>query len=348
MAEWTQRVFPKSEIDKAAARLVSWWTGEIAELDDLGHQAVIVQNWRTSHGFPLNTFQMLLRTRAKRVDPKAVIAQRLKRFSSIMNKLTREPHMRLTQMQDLGGCRAILADVASVYRLAHEYGDGELLITGNQRLYDYIKCPKDDGYRSFHIVDRYWSDDPKRGAWNGHKIEIQLRSQLQHAFATAVETVTTFTKQKLKFGGGSDQWRRFFSLVGSALALRERTSLVAGTPQNESELLNELRELAKELKVEKRLRGWRETLKLVREPQIQKAKWLLLVLDTAASKMTMTPFADREAANQVVAGLEKSKSEDIDAVLVWVDSFRQLRKAYPNYYADTEGFLSALGQAIRK
>jgi hypothetical protein len=53
---------------------------------------------------PLLTFRMGLTKRAKRVESEALIAQRLKRFSSVMNKLSREPTMKLSQMHDLGGC----------------------------------------------------------------------------------------------------------------------------------------------------------------------------------------------------------------------------------------------------
>ena len=45
------------------------------------------------------------------------------------------------------------------------------------------------------------------GLW----IEIQLRTSLQHAWATVVETVDAFTNENLKFGAGSDDWKRFFN-----------------------------------------------------------------------------------------------------------------------------------------
>src|SRR4051812_44144651 len=68
----------------------------------------IVNNWRSSHNFPLNTFHIGLRRRAKIIDPKAITAQRIKRMASIEAKLTRFPTMTLSQMQDIGGCRAIV------------------------------------------------------------------------------------------------------------------------------------------------------------------------------------------------------------------------------------------------
>src|SRR6201998_3280092 len=114
--------------------------------------------------------------------------------------------------------------------------------------------------------------------WYGQLIEIQIRSQLQHAFATAVETVTTFTREPLKFGAGPVEWRRFFSLMGSTLALREGTVLVSGTPANHDELIAELRECVNRLNIRSRLRGWTNALTVLRAKHLKRFKWLLLVL----------------------------------------------------------------------
>lgn len=348
MAQWATSTYTKAEIDRSAAKLVVWWdTLEGPDPNNFARLLRVVQNWRTSHGYPLNSFQMSLRSKARRIDPGVVIAQRLKRLSSVLNKLSREPHMRLTQMQDLGGCRAIVSDLESVYRLAAEYGADDMLTAG-QRFYDYVKEPKPDGYRSFHIVNKYWSRNPTQKIWNGHKIEIQIRTQLQHSFATTVETVTTFTKQALKFGGGKEDWRRFFSLVGSAFAICEGTQLVEGTPHSESELVAELKDLAKKLNVQKRLLQWRETLKLGVGRELKDAKWLLLQLNLSLNNMTVTAFSNRMAADVAIAKIEGTKTHEIDAVLVWVDSFRELRRAYPNYYADTEGFLETLDRFLSR
>jgi hypothetical protein len=77
-----------------------------------------------------------------------------------------------------------------------------------------IDAPKaKNGYRGIHVVGRYAARAETSEPWNGQRIEIQLRTQLQHAFATAVETVNHIHKvQPLKFGAGPAEWRRFFSL----------------------------------------------------------------------------------------------------------------------------------------
>jgi hypothetical protein len=43
----------------------------------------VIGNWRAAHSFPLNTMKLWLLNRARRYDDKALVAQRLKRMSSI-------------------------------------------------------------------------------------------------------------------------------------------------------------------------------------------------------------------------------------------------------------------------
>jgi len=316
----------------------------------VGHEYLVVENWRTSHSFPLNTFQVGLRARAKRLEPDALVAQRLKRFASVMNKLAREPRMKLSQMQDLGGCRAIFRDLSSVDRLLEQYRGGDRLVfdpADEIKCYDYIRKPKSDGYRGVHVVGRYSARVGHREAWNGYRIEIQVRSRLQHAFATAVETVTTFTRQPLKFGSGQEEWRRFFALAGSAFALHEGTTLVTGTPRDRGELVRELREASRQLKVKPRLRPWAQALETLPRRNIKGFKWLLLVLNVRQNTIKVTGFSDRQRAVDANAELEQRKSSDLDAVLVWVNSAKNLRAAYPNYYADTREFIDALDESMR-
>jgi len=352
MAEWVRREYSKGEIDRAGALLVPWWKREVLPPQgDLALAYRIIENWRTSHAMPLLTFRMGLSQRAKRIEPEAIVAQRLKRFSSVMNKLAREPNMKLSQMQDLGGCRAIVSSIEAVDRLYDLYRGNQKLFQseGSLKCYDYIyDKPKSDGYRGMHVVGRYNARAQKNEPWNGYRIEIQLRTQLQHAFATAVETVTTFTRQPLKFGAGPDEWRRFFSLVGSAFALREGTTPVDGTPSNENELVKELRELTKSLRVRQRLRVWARAIKQLPRRNTTDAKWLLLVLDLSSNTIKVTGYADRRKASEAINLIEQSQPQaQLDAVLVWVRSIRELQSAYPNYYADTRAFLEALRIALR-
>jgi Region found in RelA / SpoT proteins len=350
MADWVSRTSSRGQVDKAGALLVEWWTGPAKPPDDFSKWLHMVFNWRSCHALPLNVFQKTLRVRASKVEPGAIVAQRLKRFASIINKLARESDMKLSQMQDLGGCRAVLSSIDAVYKLYEMYTaptaeSAEISV----KCKDYIKEPKDDGYRGIHIVGRYHPRIKNRQLWDGQRIEIQIRTRLQHAFATAVETVTTFTREPLKFGGGPDDWRRFFSLMGSALAIRENTALVPGTPKEKQELVAELRQVAKQLKVRPRLRGWADALQVLPRQNIEKGfRWLLLVLNTRENTVLVTGFTDKQKAAENLEKLELSEDSDLDPVLVFVPSINTLRTAYPNYYADTREFLKALRTALSR
>jgi len=102
---WIHPIYGREVVNKAARALVD--PGHREYEDDF----FIVNNWRSAHSFPLNTFKIGLLRRARQIDEKAIIAQRLKRFSSIAMKLRRFPDMRLTQMQDIAGCRAIFKSI---------------------------------------------------------------------------------------------------------------------------------------------------------------------------------------------------------------------------------------------
>ena len=60
-----------------------------------------------------------------------------------------------------------------------------------------------------------------------------------------------------------------------------------------------------------------------------------MILNYATCKLQMKQFKSSEvdAANKVYSAIENMRSSlKIDAVLVRVTSFKELRKAYPNYF----------------
>lgn len=139
------------------------------EAEEQDRQYAIISNWRSSHSFPLNTFKIGLLHKAKQVDESALVAQRLKRLSSIGAKLRRFPDMKMSQMQDIAGCRAIVASVAKVYELVEVYKKSDIkhkLVHED----DYITNPKDSGYRSYHLIYGYYSD--KKTTYNGLKVDF--------------------------------------------------------------------------------------------------------------------------------------------------------------------------------
>jgi ppGpp synthetase/RelA/SpoT-type nucleotidyltranferase len=316
--------------------------------DDFDKAAAVINEWRTCHDVPLRALAINLRRISKRVDSSALLAQRTKRLISIAVKLNRFPKMKLTQMQGIGGCRAVLKSVQGVRRV-----DDFLVRTSGMKHTlahrdDYIATPQTTGYRGIHLVYRYHSDDARHEAFNGLKIEMQVRSQYQHAWATAVETVGTFLGKALKSAYGPDEWLRFFALMGSVIAARERGPLVPGTPKY-TEVIDELDDLCFRLNVESRLQGYANALRTMQQ-QAKEAYWYLLKLDPGASELVVTQFSSSDFQKAHASYLEAEKrvkeNPGTDAVLVSVDSMATLPRAYPNYFADTRVFMELLKQAL--
>jgi ppGpp synthetase/RelA/SpoT-type nucleotidyltranferase len=324
-------------------------------VDDRWDQALaVINNWRSSHSYPLQALKMTLLGRAKRVDDKVVVAQRLKRLTSIRAKLRRFEEMKLSRMHDIGGCRAVVRNVRCVAQLVGLYEASTAKNPSDRaefiRKYDYIEEPKADGYRCVHLVYKYRSQAPHKMMYNGLRIEIQLRSKLQHAWATAVETVDTFTGQALKSNIGDASWKRFFALMGSAVANREKRARVPGTPALRAELIEELREVTRQLKADTVLEGLMAGTELVRTGR-QDAQAFLLELDPTNRRVRATGYGQEELpkASDDYLAVEKriaGSPEGIQAVLVSVDSIAALRKAFPNYYLDARAFVEAVRQAI--
>lgn len=347
---YTRPIYHREDINRAATQLASEdGTGPF----DLDQAFSIVNNWRSSHAFPLNCFHVTLRARSKKIDSSALTAQRLKRLPSITAKLARFPEMKLTQMQDLGGCRAVVKDIATVERLVATYKKARAKNPQSRHEFvhekDYVNTPKPDGYRSHHLIYRYRSRAKKHKAYNGLKIEIQIRTKLQHAWATAVEIISTFTGQALKSNIGDESWKRFFKLVSTYIALQEKTTPVDGTPTDPKELVGEIKKLSEQLNVPATLAGWGYGVNIITERSAG-AHTFLLVLNSNERRIRVKQFAIDEwpKAQQEYIDVEKKDKDKpwIQAVLVSVDSIAALRRAYPNYYLDSESFSNAVARAI--
>ena len=204
MADWARPQHSRRSVNGAGAQLVD------ATVLTPSQPMEIINNWRSSHRFPLNTLQNTTRRYGRTVDPDVLVAQRIKRLPAITAKLKNEPWLKLSQMQDIGGCRGVVSSVEQASQLVKAFVNSKMK---HQLLRqdDYITTPRASGYRSHHLVYKYYSDHSDY--CNDLRIEVQIRSQLQHVWATAVETVSAFTGQALKASHGGDDWRRFFALM---------------------------------------------------------------------------------------------------------------------------------------
>ena len=330
--------FEPEQIDQAGRVLV-----HETDIEKWAQSARLINAWRASHAGPLNTFRMNLR---RRVGRRGFVAQRLKRLPTIASKLERLPRIRLSQMQDIGGCRAVLRTSDQAYDLALGLGSSRIrhkLI----RYKDYIQEPQQSGYRGLHMVYAYDSDRSMQ--WNGLNTEIQIRSLLQHQWATAVETVGTFTRNDLKSSQGNATWLRFFALMSTVTAQREGTSAIPNTPTNRSELEREIKACDRQLGISEKLAAFQDVTTML-EGFSMRNKWIGLELDLANQTMAGSVFSPRDieaATNWYVEREVKSRDDSqVEVVLVSAASLTALRRAYPNYFADLDDFRSLVQETV--
>ena len=305
-----------------------------------------IDNWRAAHAFPMHVIYMHLRRMAES-NNQIIVAERLKRLDSIVNKLKREPSMSLWTMQDLGGCRFIVPCVEDIYKYADKYEYSRkrhVLKTQN----DYVKHPKITGYRGLHRVYEYHSDSVD--TYNKNMlIEIQFRTHLQHLWATAVETMGLFTKEAIKSGQGDENVKRFFQLSSALIAKKENQPLPPGVVDDIDEIISEIESLNAKNNYLDFLSGIRVAVNF-QDKKDAKASYYILILNYNTKVLTIKSFMPSEfnEANNIYNSIESTRAETkIDAVLVNVSSFKSLKSAYPNYFSDIGEFVNIIKSYLK-
>lgn len=332
MSRWATPEHSKSAVRKAS-KIVGSGSGTPEEVAAARR---VLSNYRLAHAFPLNAVTVTVKSKALDVNPNAVVAQRHKRLPTILDKLQRHPNMSVTTMQDLGGCRVVLESVHEVDQLVSVLRDLPRSRNRVKRVYDYLRCepgPRSSGYRGVHLVYEYGAS---REEYHGLQIELQVRTQLQHAWATAVETMDLFSGSELKYGKGEPEVLRFFVLASSLMALEEGVSPVPGADSDAAILLTELGDLEKRLGIVGRLRAYQS---LVGDHATSDRRNVLtLELRRREGRLAVTVHETMADAQNRLTKLEALEDDDLDAVLVNIARISQLRDAYPNYFADTRRF----------
>lgn len=184
------------------------------DAERVGEAVHVVEWWRGRHARPLRKINANLRyyVRKAGAGPENV-TQRLKRFSTVVHKLHRQPSMALSRMEDIGGVRAILPTQAQVLDVVDMLRKADRWKIRRERF--YIEGGnagiKDDGYRAVHLIV----------VKDGCFVEIQLRTPWQDAWAQSVEQDTRRLRQELKFGSGPVDLRDYYRTISELFAMRE-------------------------------------------------------------------------------------------------------------------------------
>ncbi len=323
----------KSRVSRAGDAVRS----ETATSEDLA----VIEYWRAAHRAVLNTFQAVLRGRLR--GKNVIVAQRHKRKNTIFDKLMRLPGMQLARMDDVAGCRLIFKNIKELNRFRADFHKARF----NHKMrnapgkYDYIAQPKNTGYRGIHDVYEYDVNSESGRGLKGLYIEIQYRTLVQHAWATAVEVVGFITESQPKFEKGDERYHRSMAYASEILA-RAHEGLNGPFPEiSDRDLLEEFLRLDKELNLMQTLRGLHQA-----KSDISDKKNSILIF-SPGGELTVKSYRDATDALRELFELEK-RMPDNDIVLVRADSSEEVRTAFRNYFNDAREFVKLMDSGCAK
>jgi (p)ppGpp synthase/HD superfamily hydrolase len=218
MADFPPFRYTQQDVRQAGKALAGKliWTDENAE--HIRKVFAIAHNWRDSHAYPMSRFRAVLGGQVRRQHAGGNVVARLKRMPSIRGKLRSQPST-LDKIQDLAGCRAIVSSIK----------DARTVVQGMQQVprhvlhreSPYIDKPKDDGYRCHHMIFLYRGDGDDN-VFDDRRVEVQVRTRLQHTWATTVEAVGAYRGENMKAGDGHPDWLRLLALMSAEFACAEK------------------------------------------------------------------------------------------------------------------------------
>jgi putative GTP pyrophosphokinase len=210
----------KSAVNRAGrlwAEFISRGTRRVpvSQLQELILAERMISAWRDAHSAPLVRVAVGLRyyTPVNKGTGQRDVTQRLKKFATIISKLQRQPTMQLTQMVDIGGCRALFNDQSevdqAVGRMQRNWGAKIV------RVKNYVENPKATGYRAVHLHVRH----------SGRMIEVQLRTPIQDVWAKFVENEERRLSRRkwlVKDGRGPDELLVYYRATAELFAMIDR------------------------------------------------------------------------------------------------------------------------------
>ncbi|PID31369.1 hypothetical protein CR983_01510 [Candidatus Saccharibacteria bacterium] len=339
--------YSKSDIDQAGKAACCSKPGSKAYDDSIK----IINEWRVCHEYPMQTFNVSLRRKARVINKDAVVVRRLKRLATILDKIGyRQNAMLLSRMQDVGGVRAIMKTVAEVDKLRNIYLEPGRFPHILKREYDYIRHPKNSGYRGVHLVYEFNNSQgrqPDSRNWDGLLIEMQLRTELQHAWATSVEVVGTMRHENLKSSMGDKTWLELFQCMSSIIAqIENQPALPQHNGWNTRKLYRHTCSLVQKLNAIDVMRGWVTGMRWINERS--RSYYTILTIDLDKKLVMVLGFSRREL-DQANARLKKLEevSKNNQPVLVAAGDIKSIKRAYPNYALDSSNFLKIMESVVK-
>lgn len=309
----------------------------IADLEDY----LVIEEWRAAHRPVLNTFQAILRNRTR--YSKVTVAQRHKRRSTIFDKLSRFPEMQLARMDDVAGCRLIFQDIDSLNKFRTNFHKARFhhKRKNESDKYDYIKNPKGTGYRGIHDVYSYDVNSESGKHLKGLLVEIQYRTEVQHAWATAVEVIGFITEHQPKFEKGDGRYNQAMALASEILARAYENAKGPFPEKTDVEVVQEFIGLDVELNLLNMLRGLNTASAEVSENRNS------ILIFHESNELEVRTYRSATEALAALFELEK-ELPGTDIVLVKADTSEEVRFAFKNYFSDARDFIRLIEDGCQK
>lgn len=215
--------YSKKEVRRAGETIAS----PVSSGEEKADAAAVINYWRNLHRHPL---QRLFEDLGGALDdaPGYGIAGRIKKFDTIRDKLSRKNKItNLAAMYDVAGCRIVVPDLRAQHDVCQTLYRIPACDTDWSDRHNYIVSPKDSGYRGRHLLFRYPCPDCDYSL----AIELQVRTERQHSWATAVETYDSALRQRVKFGEGTEAAEGFFKRAAELLALEDAGKALPNKPR---------------------------------------------------------------------------------------------------------------------
>lgn len=294
----------------------------------------IIDEWRAAH-------RAILRNRTRGTS--IVVAQRHKRRSTIFGKLNRFPNMQLSRMDDVAGCRLIFPDTNELYKFREKFHRARFHHKRRNEVdkYDYIKQSKSTGYRGVHDVYNYDVTSKAGRSLKGLMIEIQYRTNIQHAWATAVEVIGFITESQPKFQEGDMRYQKAMALTSEILARSFEDSKGPFPEMTDVDIVQEFLEIDQELGLLNMLRGLN-----IADTAVTKNRNAILIISDSGDLEVKT-YRDATEALRALFDLEKVTPNN-DIVLVRADTSEEVRFAFKNYFSDAHDFIGLVEDGCQK
>ena len=325
--------FSKTQVKKAGKAIIS----STATVEQKEKAKEIIDFWRSLHAYPLELILESLNN-ISMMPKEVVIAQRLKRLESITSKLFRMPTMNLCIMQDIAGCRIIVEDIEDVYFVVNLLKDEQTFPFTIHTVDDYIESSKPSGYRGIHCV--FNAQNIHNSCNYNLFIEIQVRTRLEHIWATAVETMGLYTHSDLKAGEGPCEILKFFEIVSNVFEMIEKKEDPRISRENFFNAFSELSDLNNRFNIIRSLEAI-SVISSENENLLISGGYYLLDLNYKRRKLSINHFQKDQynRASELYSQLEtKYSNTSSTVVLISSTSFINLKEAYPNYFNDISAF----------